>query len=153
MYSTSNLFFDILYYVHSCLIEYYESSDHLLSIMVNIMKVKYDKYREDVEKINSLLFVTSLFDPRYKIIEKIKFFFSPLSLSLFFIHPALLWIYTHPLPPSVLKTSFILSSLHHFLFPFLSSPMLLLFFFFLFSLKRRERAETWGERGRGRFVG
>jgi hypothetical protein len=68
MYSTSNLFFDILCSVHSCLIEYFESSDPLLSTMTKKMKVKYDKYWGDVEKINSLLFVTSLLDPRYKII-------------------------------------------------------------------------------------
>ena len=40
----------------------------MLSAMANIMKVKYDKYLGDVEKINSLLFVASLLDPRYKMI-------------------------------------------------------------------------------------
>jgi hypothetical protein len=68
MYSTSNLFFDILCFVHSCLTEYSESCDPLLSTMANIMKVKRDKYWGDVEKINPLLFVTSLLDPRYKMI-------------------------------------------------------------------------------------
>jgi hypothetical protein len=68
MYSTSNLFFDILCSVYSYLIEYFESSDPSLSTMANKMKVKYDKYWGDVEKINSLLFVTSLLNPRYKII-------------------------------------------------------------------------------------
>jgi hypothetical protein len=68
MYSTSNLFFDILCSVHSCLTEYSESSDPLLSTMANKMKVKYDKYWGDVEKINPLLFVARLFDPRYKMI-------------------------------------------------------------------------------------
>jgi hypothetical protein len=68
LYSTSNLFFDILCSVHSCLTEYSESSDPLLSIMANRMKVKNDKYWGDVEKINPLLFVASLLDPRYKMI-------------------------------------------------------------------------------------
>jgi hypothetical protein len=68
MYSTSNLFFDILCYVHSCLTKYSESSDPLLSTMANRMKEKYDKYWGNVEKIIPLLFVASLFDPRYKII-------------------------------------------------------------------------------------
>jgi hypothetical protein len=36
--------------------------------MANRMKVKYDKYWGDVEKINPLLFVASLLDPRYKMI-------------------------------------------------------------------------------------
>jgi hypothetical protein len=68
MYSTSNLFFDILCSVHSCLTEHSESSDPLLSTMTNRIKVKYDKYWGDVEKINPLLFVASLLDPRYKMI-------------------------------------------------------------------------------------
>jgi hypothetical protein len=82
------------------------------------------------------------------------FSFSPTFSS---VYGLFTWIYTHPLPPSVPNTPFLFSSLHHFLFPFLSSPLLLLFFFFLFSLKHRERAEsdreTWGERGGERFVG
>jgi hypothetical protein len=68
MCSTSNLFFDILCFVYSCLTEYSKSSDLLLSTMANRMKVKYYKYWEDVEKINSLLFVASLLDPCYKMI-------------------------------------------------------------------------------------
>jgi hypothetical protein len=48
------------------LTEYSESSDPLLSTMANKMKVKYDKYWGDVEKINPLLFVATLLDPRYK---------------------------------------------------------------------------------------
>jgi hypothetical protein len=51
LYSTSNLFFDILYYVHSCLTKYSESNDPLLSIMANIMKMKYDKYWGDVRRL------------------------------------------------------------------------------------------------------
>jgi hypothetical protein len=50
------------------LTEYFESSDPLLSTMANRMKVKYDKYWGDVEKINPLLFVASLLDPLYKMI-------------------------------------------------------------------------------------
>jgi hypothetical protein len=32
------------------------------------LKIKYDKYWGDFEKINPLLFVASVFDPRYKMI-------------------------------------------------------------------------------------
>jgi len=66
LHSTSNLYFDVLFSVYSCLTKYSESSDPLLNTMVNRMKVKYDKYWGDVEKINPLLFVASLLDPRYK---------------------------------------------------------------------------------------
>jgi hypothetical protein len=66
LHSTSNLYFDILCDVHSCLTEYSKSSDPLLNTMANRMKVKYDKYWGDVEKINPLLFVASLLDPCYK---------------------------------------------------------------------------------------
>jgi hypothetical protein len=41
--------------------------------MANIMKVKYYKYRGDVENIN-LLFMASMLDPRYKI-DELKFWF------------------------------------------------------------------------------
>jgi len=66
LHSTCNLYFDVLCSVYSCLTEYSESSDPLLNTMANRMKGKYDKYWGDVEKINPLLFVASLFDPRYK---------------------------------------------------------------------------------------
>jgi len=66
LHSTSNLYFDVLCSVYSCLTEYFESSDPLLNTMANRMKGKYDKYWGDVEKINPLLFVASLLDPRYK---------------------------------------------------------------------------------------
>jgi hypothetical protein len=66
LHSTSNLYFDVLCSVYSCLTEYSESSDPLLNTMANKMKVKYDKYWGDVEKINPLLFVASLLNPCYK---------------------------------------------------------------------------------------
>lgn len=66
LHSTSNLYFDVLCSIYSCLTEYSESSDPLLNTMANRMKMKYDKYWGDVEKINPLLFVASLLDPRYK---------------------------------------------------------------------------------------
>jgi hypothetical protein len=43
LHSTSNLYFDVLFSVYSCLTKYSESSDPLLNTMVNRMKVKYDK--------------------------------------------------------------------------------------------------------------
>jgi len=67
LYSTSNMYFSILQKVYNCLIEYCDSDDILLSAMAIIMKMKYDKYWGDFEKINPLLFVTSMLDPLYKI--------------------------------------------------------------------------------------
>jgi hypothetical protein len=48
--------------------EYCDSDDYLLSSMTIKMKMKYDKYWGDLEKINPLLFVASVLDPRYKMI-------------------------------------------------------------------------------------
>lgn len=55
--------------------EYCDSDDCLLSSMAIKMKMKYDKYLGDFEKINHLLFVTSVIDPRYKMII-LDFWFS-----------------------------------------------------------------------------
>jgi hypothetical protein len=68
LYSTSNNYFNIFQNVYNTLIEYCESDDDLLSSMVIKMKMKYDKYWGDFEKINPLLFVTAVLDPRYKMI-------------------------------------------------------------------------------------
>jgi len=67
-YSTSNNYFNILQNVYNTLIEYCKSDDDLLSSMAIKMKMKYDKYWGDFEKINPLLFVADVLDPRYKII-------------------------------------------------------------------------------------
>jgi len=67
-YSTSNNYFNILQNVYNTLIEYCESDDDLLSFMAIRMKIKYNKYWGDFEKINPLLFVAAMLDPRYKII-------------------------------------------------------------------------------------
>jgi len=68
LYSTSNIYFGILQKVGNCLMEYCESDDDLLSFMATKMKMKYDKCWGDFEKINPLLFVVSMLDPRYKMI-------------------------------------------------------------------------------------
>jgi hypothetical protein len=68
LYSTSNIYFSILQRVYNCLMEYCDSDDYLLSSMTIKMKMKYDKYWGDLEKINPLLFVASVLDPRYKMI-------------------------------------------------------------------------------------
>jgi hypothetical protein len=66
LYSTSNMYFPILQKVYNCLTAYSGSSDDILSTMAFIMKLKYNKYWRDFEKINPSLFVASVLDPRYK---------------------------------------------------------------------------------------
>ncbi|CAI8603038.1 unnamed protein product [Vicia faba] len=43
-----------------------KSSDNLLGNMAENMKVKYDKYWGDVEKMNKLIFVAVVLDPQHK---------------------------------------------------------------------------------------
>jgi hypothetical protein len=68
IYLISNNYFIILQNVYNTLMESCESDDDLLRSMAIKMKMKYDKYWEDFEKINPLLFVASVLDPRYKTI-------------------------------------------------------------------------------------
>ncbi|KAB1220465.1 putative AC transposase [Morella rubra] len=74
MYATSNLHFQEVSYIHTHLMAYCDSHDDLLSAMAFRMKLKYEKYWGDVEKINRLLFVAVILDPRYKIIT-LEFWF------------------------------------------------------------------------------
>jgi hypothetical protein len=74
LYSTSNMYFSILQKVYNCLIEYCDSDHILFSAMAIRMKMKYDKYWGDFEKINLLLFVTSVLDPCYKM-DVLEFWF------------------------------------------------------------------------------
>ncbi|CAL1379404.1 unnamed protein product [Linum trigynum] len=67
-YTTSNLF---LQEVHSLyhLITKWETEvekDLDLSIMASKMKMKYEKYWGDVDKMNKLLYISTIMDPRYK---------------------------------------------------------------------------------------
>ena len=43
-----------------------DSEDYLLGYMAKTMKVKYDKYWESTERINKLLIISTLLDPRCK---------------------------------------------------------------------------------------
>jgi hypothetical protein len=74
MYVTSNLHFQEVSYIHTHLMTYCDSHDDLLSAMAFRMKLKYEKYWGDVHKINRLLFVGAILDPRYKIVT-LEFWF------------------------------------------------------------------------------
>jgi hypothetical protein len=68
LYSTSNLFFQQLCTVRKNVLEYAQSPDPLMSGMASKMKIKYDKYWGNFEKMNQLLFVAVILDPRYKLV-------------------------------------------------------------------------------------
>jgi hypothetical protein len=51
LYSTSNIYFSILQKVYNCLTKYCDSDNILLSAMTIRIKMKYDKYWGDFEKI------------------------------------------------------------------------------------------------------
>jgi hypothetical protein len=68
LYSTANLFFQQLCRVRRQVLNYAGSPDPLVSAMAKEMKVKYDKYWGNFEKINWLLFVAVVLDPQYKLV-------------------------------------------------------------------------------------
>jgi hypothetical protein len=46
---------------------YSESGDYILSAMTEKMMTKYNKYWEDLDRVNLLMFVVVLLDPRTKL--------------------------------------------------------------------------------------
>jgi hypothetical protein len=74
LYSTTNKYFPKLEKVYNCWMAYCGSDDDMLSAMAFRIKFKYDKYWEDFEKINPLLFIAYVLDPRYKL-EVLEFWF------------------------------------------------------------------------------
>lgn len=68
MYVTSNLYFHEMCSIHSDLTSLIESSDDLvLSKMATSMKNKYDKYWGSIDRLNNLLLISVILDPRYKL--------------------------------------------------------------------------------------
>jgi hypothetical protein len=74
LYATSNLHFEVLLDIHDHLKSYCQSGDMLLSNMAQRMKVKYDEYWGGIEKVNRLLFVAIVLDPRFKLVV-VEFWF------------------------------------------------------------------------------
>jgi hypothetical protein len=66
LYSTTNKYFPVLQKIYNCLMAYCGSDDDMLSAMAFRMKLKFDKYWGDLEKINPLLFIAIVLDTRYK---------------------------------------------------------------------------------------
>ncbi|XP_048502686.2 zinc finger BED domain-containing protein RICESLEEPER 2-like [Beta vulgaris subsp. vulgaris] len=67
LYVTSNLFFHELVNVALLLKELESSEDFEMCVIASKMKEKYDKYWGDVEKMNMLIFIAVVLDPRYKL--------------------------------------------------------------------------------------
>ena len=65
-YVTSNGAFPQLALIQSELMKWAVSGDFLLSGMVVEMKSKYEKYWGNVEKFNTLFYIATIVDPRYK---------------------------------------------------------------------------------------
>ena len=67
LYVTCNLLFQELCIVQTSLSKLCENRDPFLSVMAMSMKKKYDKYWGNIEKMNLLIFVAVLLDPRCKL--------------------------------------------------------------------------------------
>ena len=76
LYVTSNYFFNELVLIHSKLINLRKDGDYMVSSMAESMLKKFDKYW-NIEKVNFLLFVAVVLDPRYKL-AYVTFWFSRL---------------------------------------------------------------------------
>lgn len=72
LYVTSNVFYHEISTVNYLLKEWMNSDDVDVSLMGEKMKEKYDKYWGDVNKMNKLIYVAVVVDPRYKL-EFIEF--------------------------------------------------------------------------------
>lgn len=67
LHVTSKNFYNEICEIHTQLNDLDASSDPLLSSMAVSMKEKYERYYGDAEKIDPLLFLAIVLDPRYKI--------------------------------------------------------------------------------------
>ncbi|KAF2322117.1 hypothetical protein GH714_006967 [Hevea brasiliensis] len=66
-YVTSNIFFNEISSVDCLLQEWQGSNDIELAFMGDRMKVKFDKYWGDPDKMNKIIYIAVVVDPRYKL--------------------------------------------------------------------------------------
>ncbi|XP_022882494.1 zinc finger BED domain-containing protein RICESLEEPER 2-like [Olea europaea var. sylvestris] len=64
---TSNIYFHEVYKIEQILKKMGEKQDYLLSSIANSMKIKFDKYWGKVDKMNKILIIAVMLDPRYKL--------------------------------------------------------------------------------------
>ncbi|KAG6681395.1 hypothetical protein I3842_13G090600 [Carya illinoinensis] len=75
LHANSHLYFHELSVVHQHLQALCESSDNLLQSMAERFKANFEKYWVDFEKVNLMLFVAAVLDPRYKL-DALEFWFT-----------------------------------------------------------------------------
>ncbi|XP_077249164.1 zinc finger BED domain-containing protein RICESLEEPER 2-like [Tasmannia lanceolata] len=80
LYVTSNSYFHEVFKFERLLYESSKSGDVYLSMMASKMKGKFDKYWGNIDKINMMLLVAVVLDPRFKL-KYIKFCYSKLYTS------------------------------------------------------------------------
>ncbi|XP_022845309.1 zinc finger BED domain-containing protein RICESLEEPER 2-like [Olea europaea var. sylvestris] len=64
---TSNIYFQEVCKIEQILKKIGDEQDYLLSSIANNMKIKFDKYWGNVDKMNKILIVAVVLDPRYKL--------------------------------------------------------------------------------------
>ena len=75
LYVTSNTFFDEMFVIQENIAHLIKSQNHLLKNMATKMEAKFEKYWGKGDKINQLLYVAMVLDPRRKM-RFLKFSFS-----------------------------------------------------------------------------
>jgi hypothetical protein len=74
LYVTSNMYVQEVGGIQSHLQAYCESDDYVLRTMAEKMKTKYDKYWGELDKVNLILYVAVILDPRTKL-DSLDFWF------------------------------------------------------------------------------
>ncbi|XP_077222106.1 zinc finger BED domain-containing protein RICESLEEPER 2-like [Tasmannia lanceolata] len=77
LYVTSNIYFHEVCAIEKILFDWSKNVDPSLKLMAMKMKEKFDKYWGDIEKVNIILLVEVVLDPRYKL-EYVTFCYSRL---------------------------------------------------------------------------
>ena len=67
LYVTSNIYFHEVFEIEQLLCEWSTNSDPCSSVMARKMKEKFDKYWENIDKVNMMLLVAVVLDPRFKL--------------------------------------------------------------------------------------
>ena len=67
LYVTSNIYFHEVFEIEQTLCEWSNNSDPCLSLMARKMKEKFDKYWGNIDKVNMMLLVAVVLDPRFKL--------------------------------------------------------------------------------------
>ncbi|CAL5321262.1 unnamed protein product [Camellia sinensis] len=80
LFVTSNCFFDEMFVIQTKIEQLIKKDDKLLSTMAQNMKEKFEKYWGNGEKINLLVYVAVLLDPRKKL-RYLKFCFAQLLVE------------------------------------------------------------------------